>query len=56
MVSNKLTWQALKRNDLAGQADPHRLTQTMKTLCREMALIHFYKATKRKLGLFYFRN
>ena len=25
MISSKLTWQALKRNDLTGQADTHGL-------------------------------
>jgi hypothetical protein len=24
MISSKLTWQALKRNDLTGQAESHR--------------------------------
>ena len=28
MISGKLTWEALKQNDLTGQADPHKRTQT----------------------------
>jgi len=28
MISGKLTWLALKQNDLTGQADSHRQTQT----------------------------
>jgi hypothetical protein len=28
MISSKLTWQVLKRNDLTGQADPTQLNPT----------------------------
>ena len=29
MISRKSIWQALKRNDLTGQADTHGRTQTL---------------------------
>ena len=37
LIDAKLTWQALKRNDVTGQADPHGRTKTFKTDINELS-------------------